>query len=116
MVSDFTTKVYTILRTKVTRGKVTTYKALAEAVGTKAYRAIGQLMNKNPHSFVSEELRGKNPERKKGPKIPCHRVISTDGTIGGFDFDIKIKEELLAKEGITLLNDKIPEKYILRKL
>ncbi len=58
---------YELLKT-VPRGKVTTYKALADALGTKAYRAIGQFMKNNPYA----------------PTVPCHRVVTSDGAIGGF--------------------------------
>lgn len=58
---------YALLK-KVPRGRVTTYKALAEALGTRSYRAIGQFMRTNPHA----------------PMVPCHRVVAADGTIGGF--------------------------------
>jgi len=60
-------KTYALLKT-VPRGRVTTYKALADALGTKAYRAIGQFMRTNPYA----------------PRVPCHRVVASDGTIGGF--------------------------------
>ena len=53
---------------RVPKGKVTTYGTLAHAVGTRAYRAVGQVMNRNPYA----------------PDVPCHRVISSNGTIGGF--------------------------------
>ena len=57
------------LLSQVPAGKITTYKHLANAAGTKAYRAIGQIMKKNPNA----------------PKIPCHRCVSSNGTIGGFN-------------------------------
>ena len=60
-------KTYQLLK-KVPRGRVTTYKALAAAVHTKGYRAIGQFMKHNPYA----------------PEVPCHRVVASDGTIGGF--------------------------------
>ena len=65
--NSFNEKVYALLK-KVPKGKVTTYKALAEKLGTKAYRAVGQAMRCNPYA----------------PNVPCHRVVSSDGSIGGF--------------------------------
>lgn len=71
---------------KVPRGRVTTYKEIAEALGTKAYRAVGQAMNKNPYA----------------PKIPCHRVVGSDGTLGGFAHGAKAKTQLLKEEGVSV--------------
>lgn len=80
----FFERCYALLR-KVPRGKVTTYKALAEALGTKAYRAVGQAMNRNPYA----------------PQVPCHRVVASDGSIGGFAHGTKKKIEMLKKEGVV---------------
>lgn len=76
---------------KVPRGRVTTYRALARAIGSKAYRAVGTAMNKNPH----------------WPKVPCHRVINSDGRVGGFASGQKKKIVLLRKEGVEIINGKI---------
>lgn len=88
-------KTYSLLR-QVPKGRVTTYKALADALGTKAYRAIGQLMKRNPDA----------------PHTPCHRVVSSDGTIGGFigktnGAEIKKKIALLVSEGVKIQSNKI---------
>jgi methylated-DNA-[protein]-cysteine S-methyltransferase len=63
----FSDKVYELLLT-IPKGKVTTYKAIAHALGIKSYRAVGQALKRNPDA----------------PRIPCHRVVSSDGKIGGF--------------------------------
>lgn len=86
----FNERCYALLK-KVPRGKVTTYKALAEALGTKAYRAVGNAMNKNPYA----------------PQVPCHRVVGSDGSLVGFASGIDKKQALLEKEGITLHNNKV---------
>ncbi len=88
-------KVYELLQT-VPVGRVTTYKLLAEAVGTKGYRAIGTIVRTNP-----------NP-----PTIPCHRVVSSGGGIGGFmgetsGTSIEAKKKLLASEGVRCDQGKI---------
>ena len=88
-------KTYALLK-KVPKGKVTTYKALANALGTKAYRAIGQFMRTNPYA----------------PDVPCHRVVASDGTIGGFmgttkGSQIQKKKSLLTREGIMFSGNKI---------
>ena len=88
-------KTYALLST-VPQGRVTTYKALANALGTRAYRAIGQIMRSNPHA----------------PTVPCHRVVSSNGLLGGYmgkkDGDeIRKKIALLQSEGIAVKNGKI---------
>jgi len=64
---SFADEVYKVLK-DVPMGKVTTYKALGEKLGTKAYRAVGQALKNNPYA----------------PEAPCHRVVRSDGSIGGF--------------------------------
>jgi len=71
---------YSIL-SKVPKGKVTTYGAVAKALNTKAYRAVGNAMNKNPYA----------------PKVPCHRVVGSDGSMTGFASGIKNKVKMLKK-------------------
>ncbi len=76
---------------RVSKGKVTTYKAVAEKLGCKAYRAVGNAMNKNPYA----------------PKVPCHRVVKSNGEVGGFASGTKKKIQMLKKEGIKIKNNKI---------
>lgn len=83
-------KTYKLLK-KVPKGRVTTYKALAKAAGTKGYRAIGQFMKHNPYA----------------PDVPCHRVVASDGTTGGYNGGIPKKIRMLKKEGITVKNERI---------
>ncbi|MEK6859173.1 MAG: MGMT family protein [Nanoarchaeota archaeon] len=87
---SFNERCYALLK-KVPKGKVTTYKALARALHTKAYRAVGNAMNKNPYA----------------PEVPCHRVINTNGSLGGFASGIEEKKRLLAEEGIEINDNKI---------
>ena len=77
---------------KVPSGKVTTYKDLANALGTRAYRAVGNAMNKNPHNTK---------------KVPCHRVINSNGDVGGYAWQPELKRQKLKEEGITIKDDKI---------
>ncbi len=86
----FSQKCYELLK-KVPKGKVTTYKILAEKLGTKAYRAVGNAMNKNPYA----------------PKVPCHRVVNSDGKVGKFASGTKKKIQMLKKEGVEIKNGKI---------
>lgn len=99
MGKGFYERCYGVLR-KVPRGKVTTYKALGRALHSKAYRAIGTAMNKNPYA----------------PLVPCHRVVNSDGRIGGFAHGSKKKKVLLEKEGVLVVNGKINLKKFLYKL
>jgi len=94
---QFNEKIYALLK-KVPKGKVTTYKILAEAAGTKAYRAVGNAMNKNPNGILN--CKGKN-------MVPCHRVVDSKGHLHGFAHGLKKKKELLEKEGVKVRNDKI---------
>jgi len=96
-IPKFYEKVYKICR-KVPRGKVTTYQALAKKLGSKAYRAVGASMNKNPYAIMS--CKGKN-------MVPCHRVVASTGHLHGFAHGLKKKAELLRKEGIKIKNNKI---------
>jgi methylated-DNA-[protein]-cysteine S-methyltransferase len=94
--STFNQRCYEIL-VKVPKGKVTTYKEIARAFKSKAYRAVGNAMNKNPYA----------------PRIPCHRVVKSNGEVGGFASGIKKKIEMLRKEGIEIKNNKIDlKKYL----
>ena len=87
---SFSEKCYEVLK-KVPKGKITTYKDLAKAMKSKAYRAVGTLMKKNPHA----------------PKVPCHRVVKNNGEVGEFASGNKNKIKLLKKEGILIKNNKV---------
>ena len=77
---------------EVPKGKVTTYGELAKAVGMQnGQRAVGRIMNKNPYPVI----------------IPCHRVIKSDGKVGGYAYGEDIKSNMLTKEGIKIKNGKI---------
>ncbi|MFT4311343.1 MAG: MGMT family protein [Candidatus Woesearchaeota archaeon] len=84
-------KCYQLLK-KVPKGKITTYKQLAKALNTKAYRAVGLYMKQN-----------------HDPKIPCHRVVKSTGEIGEYNKGKNQKINLLQKEGIKIKNQKIQE-------
>jgi|TARA_B100001964_G_scaffold157444_1_gene172941 methylated-DNA-[protein]-cysteine S-methyltransferase len=92
-------RVYKLCR-KVPKGKVTTYKALAKKLGSKAYRAVGTAMNKNPYGIL--RCKGKN-------MVPCHRVVGSNGHLVGFAHGLKKKAELLKKEGIRIKNNRIED-------
>ena len=92
---SFSERVYTLCR-QIPRGKVTTYKELAKALGCRGYQAIGQALRCNPYA----------------PRVPCHRVVKSDGSIGGFKGKMNGKEigekiMLLEKEGVYIQNGKV---------
>ena len=86
--TKFQLKVWKYL-VKIPRGKVKTYSQVAKAIGNpSAVRAVANAIGKNPYS----------------PSIPCHRVIKSDGSIGGYSGKggLKKKRLLLKKEGINV--------------
>ena len=95
---DFSEKIWMLCK-RVPRGKVTTYKELAEAAGTKAYRAVGNAMNRNPYGLLIQGY-------EKG-MVPCHRVVDSKGHLHGFAHGLKRKAELLRKEGVRISNSKV---------
>lgn len=71
---------------KIPKGKTLTYKEVASLAGNpRAWRAVGNVLNKNKNS-----------------KIPCHRVIRSDGKIGGYNQGIFWKISLLQQEGVFI--------------
>ena len=91
--TDFQKKVFSMTK-KIPKGKVTTYKMIAKKLKTKAYRAIGNSLNKN------------NDKR-----VPCHRVVKSNGEIGGFNKGQTEKIKILEKEGIKVSNGRIIDFY-----
>jgi methylated-DNA-[protein]-cysteine S-methyltransferase len=72
---------------KIPYGRTLGYKQLASSLGSaNASRAVGNSLGKNPVPII----------------IPCHRVIKTDGSLGGYSSGIKMKKKLLDIEGIVL--------------
>ncbi|MDD5590096.1 MAG: MGMT family protein [Candidatus Portnoybacteria bacterium] len=80
--TEFEKKVYQIVKT-IPRGTALTYKQVAIKLGNAGLtRAVGNALNKNRDKLV-----------------PCHRVVRSDGTIGGYAFGNKKKREVLKNEG-----------------
>ena len=72
--------------------KVITYARMARMIGRpKAHRAVGSAMNKNPYA----------------PQVPCHRVVKSNGDLGGFATDIEVKIKRLQEEGVMVSDNKI---------
>ena len=81
----FKDKVLEVVR-KIPKGTTLTYKEVARRAGSpRAYRAVGNVLNNN-----------------FDPKIPCHRVIRSDGKVGGYNRGVNRKKLLLKKEGVNL--------------
>lgn len=83
--TPFQKKVYTCL-SKIPYGQTTSYREIGQQMHTKAYQAIGQAISHNPISIL----------------VPCHRVISKDGSLGGYSGGLGRKIYLLKLEGNTL--------------
>lgn len=78
---SFTQKVFSIVK-NIPKGSVLTYKEVAKKAGKpKAYRAVGNILNKNYN-----------------PDIPCHRVVRSDGKLGGYNRGADKKRKLLESE------------------
>ena len=97
--TPFQQKVYTATQ-NIPKGKVTTYKAVAEKIGTRAYRAVGQALGANPVPLL----------------VPCHRVVGSDGTLTGFGGGTALKRKILEAEGVEFEGEKVKKEYILEKL
>ena len=77
---------------QVPTGYVITYQELANAVGLQnRQRMIGRIMKNNPFPVI----------------VPCHRVVKSDGNIGGYAFGEKIKKNMLLNEGVKTHRNKI---------
>lgn len=72
---------------RIPKGKTLSYKEVAAIAGSKgAARAVGNIMKGN-----------------RDPKVPCHRVIKSDGSLGGYNRGVEKKKRKLRKEGVILL-------------
>lgn len=90
--SSFKDTVYTIVH-KIPKGKVMTYGQVATLSGSpKAARAVGMCMSVNTDTL----------------KVPCHRVVSSSGTLTGYAFGGNlVKKKLLLEEGVVFKGDRV---------
>ena len=88
---NFRDKVFKFIQ-KIPQGKVATYKSVARAIGSpRASRAVANALAGN-----------------FDPKVPCHRVVRSDGRVGGYNRGgVKVKQFLLKKEGVEIKNSKV---------
>src|SRR5215469_3863464 len=79
---------------KIPAGKVSTYGDLAKALGNpQASRQVGRILGKNPNPI----------------KVPCHRVVMSDGKIGGYAQGSDRKRQLLENEGVAFSDEKVSD-------
>ena len=102
-ITPFQKKIYGLLKT-IPAGKVTTYKYLAQAVGINCALAVGQALKRNPFA----------------PDVPCHRVIASDLSLGGYAGArsgklVKKKKDLLEAEGVTFVGNYLKDSEIVCK-
>jgi methylated-DNA-[protein]-cysteine S-methyltransferase len=95
--TDFQERVYALC-SRVPAGRVTTYGEIAMALNTRAYQAVGQALRRNPYA----------------PVVPCHRVVASDGSLGGFCGETTgdepaRKKRLLREEGVRFEGDTIAD-------
>ncbi len=77
----------------IPRGKVTTYSEIARAIGKPgASRAVGNALNRN-----------------RSPSVPCHRVVRSDGAVGGFAHGTARKAAMLRSEGVEIEGGKVKD-------
>lgn len=95
--NSFPQRVYALTR-RIPKGRVTTYGALARALhNPRAARAVGNALNKNPYA----------------PQVPCHRVVRSNGEVGGFASGRAKKIRLLGAEGVKIRKGRIADKKYL---
>jgi methylated-DNA-[protein]-cysteine S-methyltransferase len=92
MTTAFEQKVYEIVR-KIPPGRVTTYRAVARALGTNGFRAVGLALSKNPSHLDT----------------PCHRVVGSDGSLKSWAWGVDGKIAALAAEGVCVENGKVAD-------
>jgi methylated-DNA-[protein]-cysteine S-methyltransferase len=98
-ITAFQRRVYERVK-EIPPGRVTTYAALARAVGCASPQAIGQALRRNPFA----------------PRVPCHRVIRSDRSIGGFNgqeggAETSRKEALLLAEGVDIRGGRLHDAH-----
>ncbi len=76
--------------TQIPKGKVCTYGQIAKKFGTSP-RAVGSIMHSNKNPVI----------------VPCHRIVTSDGMLGGYSRGVGIKARLLRDEGIKITNGRI---------
>ena len=76
---------------KIPAGSVATYGDLAKRLRTNGYRAIGNALHRNPYA----------------PKVPCHRVVGSDGQLTGYAGGLPKKQKMLESEGVRVVGGRV---------
>ena len=90
--TSFNERCYALLK-QIPAGKVTNYREMAKALNTRAWRAVGTAMAKNNNLI----------------RVPCHRVVRSDGAIGQYALGADKKASLLSGEGVDVANGKVTD-------
>ena len=90
MINNFNRRCYEKI-SLIPKGMVSTYAEVAKSLNSNAYRAVGNAMARNPHLIV----------------IPCHRIVKSDGSLGGYVLGTSKKSSLLKKEGVYIKNNQV---------
>lgn len=78
----------------IPKGKVGTYGDIAKALDSpNSSRLVGRFLHLNPHA----------------PKVPCHRVVHSNGRIGGYAKGVKMKKEMLGAEGVAIVDGRVAD-------
>jgi len=87
------------LTSMIPKGKVGTYGDIAKTLGNpRSSRQVGRFLHLNPHA----------------PKIPCHRVVHSDGRLGGYAKGVRKKIEILQEEGIKIEDGRVADFEMVR--
>ena len=98
--SRFTQAVYSVVR-QIERGQVMTYREVAMAIGApRAARAVGSALHRNSTPVI----------------IPCHRVVKSNGDVGGYVHGRERKEALLQSEGVGVRNGCVSREFFIQSL
>jgi methylated-DNA-[protein]-cysteine S-methyltransferase len=97
--TGFSKKVFAAV-SRIPKGNTATYSQVAKAAGSpKAARAVGNILARNPHPI----------------KVPCHRVIRADGSVGGYlgQANYKEKVRLLESESVEIIDGKVRQSRLI---
>lgn len=92
---SFDEKVWAIT-SRIPRGSVVTYGQIAKALRSRAYRAVGGALNRNPYA----------------PGVPCHRVVGSEGKLTGYAGGLAKKRRMLIAEGVKVVGDRVDLSFV----
>ena len=91
----FEEQVYAMVR-KIPKGQTRSYRWVAERLGNSGLaRAVGNALNRNPYLRPQQGF----GRQAYAPRVPCHRVVKSDGSLGGYAGGPAKKRRLLEREG-----------------